>query len=766
VILSGLLLAAIVPAFALPVLRSTSAIHSLNNLAARFGYPVDFTGTVTYSDPEWGLLFVHDASGSIYINVHGSTTVYPLGTTVHVIGVTGSGDINPIVSKAKIIPLGLGPAPDAEPKSVDELDAGVADSSWIMTEGILHPCDLTWNRVCYRILEGKKVVWLISPHPVTPVAQQLLGARVQVRGVSGIHLDANNRREAAQIFVSDLSGFRVLLPSPAVDFHAPVRSIASLQTEAREQKDSPRSHIQGVVIWENASSLAVQDKTGSLFVNLIRPSTVQVGNLVDVLGFAGQGVYGLTVLDAMVQVASAQSGPLVSKAQSETVSDILRLQLNLRRVTVQAHLNQLTTASTEYIYDMEDNGKHFSAILPRNETVKEIVRIAPDSHLQLTGITVLQSRSTARPDSFLLLVNSPADIVVLSEYGWLTWRRALVIAGMLFLGVAIPSIWVFVLRKTVRKQTAIIRTQLENELLLASKYQRLFERNLAAVFTWQSDGKVIDCNSSFARMLGYEHVSQLIGLSYLDFIKDAEQKNQLATLADHDAITNLESVLYCQTERTLHVLQNITPVRTSDGVVFETTAIDVSSLKHHQYELQKARDAAIHESLQDPLTLLPNRKYMTTILPMNLEEARILNQKMAFLYIDLDGFKQVNDNLGHSAGDELLFQLAHRLRGVVRADDIVLRLGGDEFMVVLCNIPGDKEAIRVAKILRDAVCKPVYVKENVLASSASIGISIFPDDAKQLDSLIHYADCAMYEAKREGKNRAMRFSSEMKSDPQ
>jgi PAS domain S-box-containing protein len=226
----------------------------------------------------------------------------------------------------------------------------------------------------------------------------------------------------------------------------------------------------------------------------------------------------------------------------------------------------------------------------------------------------------------------------------------------------------------VRQQTAMIRTRLESELHLETKYSRLVERNLAAVFSWRPDGTIVDCNLAFARMLGLDSREKLIGRSCHHFQADPAQREALCGVLQEEAVSNQEVSLLRDDGATVHLLMNITPVHTEEGMLYETTAIDVTQLRHNQAELQRARDAAIFESLNDPLTGLPNRKLLSRTLASLLVEAQKDAAMIALLYLDLDGFKLVNDSLGHAVGDGLLVQLAARLRLWMREGDMLARL--------------------------------------------------------------------------------------------
>lgn len=163
----------------------------------------------------------------------------------------------------------------------------------------------------------------------------------------------------------------------------------------------------------------------------------------------------------------------------------------------------------------------------------------------------------------------------------------------------------------------------------------------------------------------------------------------------------------------------------------------------------------------DALTGLPNRVLLGDRLSQAMALAQRHGGRVALLYIDLDRFKHINDSLGHAIGDQLLQSIARRLLGCVRLSDTVSRQGGDEFVVLLPE-GGEPEDVAVTadKLIR-AAAEPHLVGGQYLRVTLSIGISLYPDDAHDVDSLVEHADAAMYVAKRTGRNNYQRFTSEM-----
>lgn len=180
---------------------------------------------------------------------------------------------------------------------------------------------------------------------------------------------------------------------------------------------------------------------------------------------------------------------------------------------------------------------------------------------------------------------------------------------------------------------------------------------------------------------------------------------------------------------------------------YEETRLLGEALKSASEKLRRSEHAAHH----DLLTGLPNRAFLQAVLPAMASQAMRLQSPLTLLYLDLDGFKGVNDQLGHAAGDEVLSQTAGRIRACIRAADIGIRLGGDEFVVVLPNT-GRSGSLETAERIRLAVEQGMETQWGEARVSASIGLASFPDDCATVEELFDLADKAMYDAKRDGKN--------------
>lgn len=180
-------------------------------------------------------------------------------------------------------------------------------------------------------------------------------------------------------------------------------------------------------------------------------------------------------------------------------------------------------------------------------------------------------------------------------------------------------------------------------------------------------------------------------------------------------------------------------------------------------ERKMAEEYVRHLAYHDSLTGLPNRVNLFERIQGSMIQCQRHGRNMAVLFLDLDDFKIVNDTLGHAAGDALLKELADRLRESVRADDIIARLAGDEFIIVLSDVAAISDIERVAEKIVSRLAEPFAIEDNEVIVTASIGISIFPLHSYEMDDLIRYADTAMYLAKQRGKSDYVIYNAEWKA---
>ena len=212
------------------------------------------------------------------------------------------------------------------------------------------------------------------------------------------------------------------------------------------------------------------------------------------------------------------------------------------------------------------------------------------------------------------------------------------------------------------------------------------------------------------------------------------------------------------------------PFYNKDGKIIGTVGAgrDITKMKQTQVDLEKTlqilseqKEQLAYQASHDALTKLPNKILFLDRLKQSIELAKRENNLLAVLFIDLDHFKQINDSLGHDIGDELLVKVSKLINKGLRASDNLSRLGGDEFTVIVNNIDKIENLSRIIQTIVDTFIEPIVIQNNNLYINMSIGISIYPNDAKDVNNLLKHADSAMYKAKESGRNTYCFYDEEM-----
>jgi len=288
----------------------------------------------------------------------------------------------------------------------------------------------------------------------------------------------------------------------------------------------------------------------------------------------------------------------------------------------------------------------------------------------------------------------------------------------------------------------------QREEAAEKRYRALFEQNVAGAFRSRPDGTLLEVNPAFAEMLGYESPEELEGRNARVLYETPEGREELMTrLHEEGSLHNEELALRSRDGETVWVLEN--SFVAEDPATGELVNIGtVTEITEHVQEERQLEELA-H---RDPLTGVPNRRYLEETVPRMLARARREEACLGLIYIDLNDFKEINDRWGHGAGDAVLQKVANRLTNAIRESDLVGRVGGDEFVVVLPGLDGPNDAARAAhRQAEEAFREPIEAEGEMFPVSASQGVAVFPRDGTDFDELLTRADRAMYRASRNGK---------------
>ncbi|MBI5740159.1 MAG: EAL domain-containing protein [Nitrospirae bacterium] len=283
------------------------------------------------------------------------------------------------------------------------------------------------------------------------------------------------------------------------------------------------------------------------------------------------------------------------------------------------------------------------------------------------------------------------------------------------------------------------------------KYKGLVDNALVGVFKTNIKGEILYINDALVRMLEYGSPGELIAARALSIYRTPEdRKNLVDILRKSGKIDNYEFEAVTKTGNTRSLLLSATLSRD----IMSGMIIDITERKQMEETIKR-------QSNHDALTGLPNRVLFSEHLDLALSQAARERHMVAVLYLDLDNFKEINDSLGHAAGDQMLQAVSRRLKTCLRESDTIARIGGDEYNILLPDANNENDIVTIAGKLISAFRKPFMINSHSLHTSTSIGISLYPHDGGDAETLMKNADAAMYDAKKQGRNNYRFYSPAM-----
>jgi diguanylate cyclase (GGDEF)-like protein/PAS domain S-box-containing protein len=293
-----------------------------------------------------------------------------------------------------------------------------------------------------------------------------------------------------------------------------------------------------------------------------------------------------------------------------------------------------------------------------------------------------------------------------------------------------------------------------------ARYRAIFENASEGIYQTTSDGQYLDFNPALARIYGYasaqelkESISDIQQQLYVDPLKRTEYINLMKA---HGRVQNFEAQVYRKNGDIIWITENSREVHDSEGnlLFYEGTVEDISERKQYEQQIE-------YQATHDSLTGLPNRVMLADRLDQYMKFADWHHHTVAIAFLDLDHFKLINDSMGHHIGDGLLKIMAQRLNLCVRDSDTVVRLGGDEFVLLLSSMRKTEDASHSMKRILQAIAEPCVVEGYEFVMSCSIGISVYPGDGHDANTLLKHADSAMYKAKQSGRNNYQFYTQEL-----
>lgn len=304
----------------------------------------------------------------------------------------------------------------------------------------------------------------------------------------------------------------------------------------------------------------------------------------------------------------------------------------------------------------------------------------------------------------------------------------------------------------VMAQTQLVETEL--------RYRSIFENSVVGMFQSTDNGRYIAANQALASLYHYPTpealVTTLENIGTSLYVDPGRRDDFRRIIQRHGRVIDFESEVICRDGVRIWISENAHAVRNADGelLYYEGVVEDITERRRYQSLLQ-------HQATHDHLTGLPNRHLLDERLQMAIRLAGRHGGRVALAFVDLDNFKVVNDSLGHGIGDQLLIEVANRLRSALRASDTVVRYGGDEFVLIMGEQGGASDTEHLLTRVQESIQASLELAGHTVRVSCSIGVSVYPQDATTLDGLLRLADMAMYHAKDGGKGAYRFYTQEL-----
>jgi diguanylate cyclase (GGDEF)-like protein/PAS domain S-box-containing protein len=439
----------------------------------------------------------------------------------------------------------------------------------------------------------------------------------------------------------------------------------------------------------------------------------------------------IAMLEPRVDPEAVRRGLERGGVRGEDVPGLLALYRVLRNFSPMQYLMMVWARSDAFIDDLQATGRELHdgpALVPA-----ETERVARRIHRINRSLAPLERDFAQTLDEMQRTAQSFLATGIL------------VVAGVLLIGGITVS------RRFLAQSGRLQEALAESEAQL----RRLIETApIPLVIARASDQRLLYLNDRALEQLGLDF-SAAVERRFSDFHADAAIRSALGEQLDRaGSVADFEVHLRAANGRESWLLMSARRVRYAGDECLLIALANIDDRKRVQEDMRR-------RALHDPLTGLANRAMFLESLERAVHKARRRSAQFSLLFVDLDRFKEVNDTMGHSAGDSLLKAVAERLVTAVRQSDLVARLGGDEFVIVIEEHEGPEEVMIVAQKVLAMVARPVPVDWREAAVSASIGIASFPEDGEDIETLLRNADAAMYQSKERGRNNFQFYSPEL-----
>ena len=722
-------------------LTTLKAVKMLSNSEASRRLPVAFQATVTYFRSYDRDLFVQDGESAIYVKAATNLNLMP-GDRVFVRGTTHD-SFRPFIDSHDITLAGHGALPAPMNATYDQMIRGEADCRLVRVKATILAADIITNSAVTNVAVLVPAIYLQmlvdGGHADANVdsddasaLKDLLDSQVEITAVVSGHFDNKMQQTGILFHIQNLESVKFIKRAAVDPWSLPLTPMDRLITGYRVHDLAQRMRIHGTITYyQPGSALVLQDGTKSMWVSAQTYSPLRIGDAADAIGFPDVQNGFLILTRSEVRDRSVPAPivpPLLTWKQLASGGNSAHSQ-GFDLVSIEAQVVTEVRQATQDMYVLKTDGHLFSAIFhppfsPNRTPLLPMREIPVGARVRVTGICMLEDPNPFNGDvPFNILMRSYDDIAVVANPSWLNVRNLLYLAGLLLFLLFAAGVRGWALERSVRRATA------------------------AAAYLEQRRGRILeDINNARPLPEILEQIVQLV--SY-----------KLHGAACWCQIANVAAIGASPKSTAMRIVKEEIPSRSGAAHGFIFAAFD-PRLKPKSAEAEAVASAAglaalaietsqlysdlVHRSEFDLLTDIQNRFSLEKTLDSLILKTRIAASAFGLIYIDLDGFKQVNDLHGHQAGDLYLQEVAQRMKRQIRPGDTLARVGGDEFVALIPAVHSREEVEEIAYRLKRCFDPPFTAGCLVVRGSASIGIALFPEDADSKDGLLRAADAAMY----------------------
>jgi diguanylate cyclase (GGDEF)-like protein len=718
-------------------LTTLHAVHSLTLAEARLGPAVAFEATVTYYSPSDVDLFVEEGSEAVYVEAKANEDFKP-GDRVQVRG-KARASFTPDVVADSVTVLRHGSLPEPASATFQQMIRAERDCMLVKVQATVRSADTitfgTSHEVLMRLLMDGGYIDATVIGANAGMVKDLLDADVEVTGVVSGKFDSKMQLIGIVLQVPTLAEVRIVHRTPTNPGALAITPMNEVMSQFYLRDMTRRVRVQGTITYyQPGTAVVLQNGAHSIWIAIHTIDPVQIGDKAEATGFPDARSGFLTLDDGEVEDSHIYEPVAPATSTWHDLSDWNSgngegHQNDL--VSIEGQVAAAVREESQDEFDLVADGKLFTAIYhhpPDDHGLAPMLRVPIGSKIRVTGICMVVQGATVDPSvpevPFNILLRSFDDIAVVAKPPLVNVRNLIVVVGLLAMLVFAVGAWAWSAERKMRRQNGV-----------AAHIERQRSRILE------------DINGAHPLAAVLEQITELVSYQlqgspcWCQIVDGARLGHCPAKLEEWRVVEEPIAGRAGQPLGTIYAAFD--PSSKPDPREKEALSVAVG-LATVAVETRRLYSDLRHRSEFDLLTDIPNRFSLESYLDQLIEQARDNAGIFGLVYIDLNEFKQVNDQFGHQVGDLYLQEVAARMKQQTRGGDMLARIGGDEFAVILPNVRRLAEVQEISMRLERCLDAPFVAEGYVVNGSASVGIALYPDDGTTRDSLLSAADAAMY----------------------